>query len=183
MAPCTRRSPIATDAWSHSSSRTTSASARAWWCRARASACRTGASASASSRGTPTRSPAACVPYHTIMPGMLLEGGEAKLSFGVMGGHMQPQGHVQLVLAHRPVRSESAGGVRRTALVRVARRPGRDWSRSSRRGRSLRSAARGHALLEAPSTLLFGGAQAIYKLESCYCAGSDPRKDGQAIGS
>jgi gamma-glutamyltranspeptidase len=37
-------------------------------------------------------------PYHTIMPGMLLRDGKARMSFGVMGGHMQPQGHVQMVL-------------------------------------------------------------------------------------
>jgi gamma-glutamyltranspeptidase/glutathione hydrolase len=120
-------------------------------------------------------------PYHTIMPGFVTRDNRALLSFGVMGGHMQPQGHVQLLvrmLLQRQNPQAACDGPR--------------WyvSEHSEIGLELELlgladelAGRGHRLLPAAPRELFGGAQAIYKLAEGYCAGSDPRKDGQAVGS
>ncbi len=121
-------------------------------------------------------------PYHTIMPGMLTRSGQPAMSFGVMGGHMQPQGHVQLVLrvalfAQNPQTACDAPRWYLSPDSEVGLEPQLETAV----GKHLR--ARGHQLLQTPSSLLFGGAQAIYKLEDGYCAGSDPRKDGQAVGS
>ena len=37
-------------------------------------------------------------PFHTIIPGFLLRDGQAVGPFGVMGGYMQAQGHMQMVI-------------------------------------------------------------------------------------
>jgi gamma-glutamyltranspeptidase/glutathione hydrolase len=121
-------------------------------------------------------------PYHTIMPGMLMRGGRALMSFGVMGGHMQPQGHVQLV-----TRVVLFGQNPQTACdaprwyVAPDGSIGLEPELEASVGSQLR--ARGHRLMPHPPTQLFGGAQALYRLGDGYCAGSDPRKDGQAVGA
>ena len=57
------------------------------------------------------------------------------------------------------------------------------WSRASTRTWPDSLRRRGHTLLVDPATVLFGGAQAIFKLPGGYVAASDPRKDGQAVAS
>jgi gamma-glutamyltranspeptidase/glutathione hydrolase len=122
------------------------------------------------------------LPFHTIMPGFLTRAGAAAMSFGVMGGHMQPQGHVQLVLRtvlHRqnPQAACDAPRWHVTERSRVALEAGFPPELHAN------LTERGHRLVDSPATQLFGGAQAIHTLGHGYCAASDPRKDGQAVGS
>lgn len=119
-------------------------------------------------------------PYHTIMPGFVMRAGAPLLSFGVMGGHMQPQGHVQLV-----VRTAAYGQNPQAAIDAPRFYVGEDGLISLEAGMSPEVAAslsrRGHALKRDPSPVLFGGAQAIERRGSIYCAATDWRKDGVAV--
>jgi gamma-glutamyltranspeptidase/glutathione hydrolase len=104
------------------------------------------------------------------------------MSFGVMGGHMQPQGHVQVVLRtvlHRQ-NPQAVCDAPRWYLDEAS-----DVALEPELGAAIASdlRARGHRLLEQPKQALFGGAQVIYRLDGGYCAGSDPRKDGMAVAS
>jgi len=120
-------------------------------------------------------------PYHTIMPGFITRGGEAEMAFGVIGGHMQPQGHVQLALRsflyrQNPQAACDAPRWHVTEAQQLALEPGfADATKAE-------LARRGHRLIDAP-TLLFGGAQIVRRIQDGYCAASDPRKDGQAVAS
>ena len=106
------------------------------------------------------------------------------MSFGVMGGYMQPQGHVQMM-----VRIFDHGQNPQAACDAPRWIVNHDFSISIEAGfspgvtRELKK--RGHNIWpEAPNFLSggLGGAQLIYCLEDGYCAASDPRKDGQALG-
>ena len=120
-------------------------------------------------------------PFQTIIPGFVTQENRALMSFGVMGGSMQPQGHVQMM-----VRMFDYGQNAQTACDAprwrvenqgyVAIEPGFSETVIS----DLES--RGHALIEDAEIFPYGGAQVIHHLPDGYCAASDPRKDGQAVG-
>ena len=121
-------------------------------------------------------------PYHTIMPGFVTRAGKALMAFGVMGGHMQPQGHVQLMtrmFAHGQNPQAACDAPRWYVAPegQVALEPGFP---SEVRERLIEL---GHVLLPGADPTLFGGAQVIARGVEGYCAASDPRKDGQAVGS
>jgi gamma-glutamyltranspeptidase/glutathione hydrolase len=104
------------------------------------------------------------------------------MSFGVMGAHMQPQGHVQMVtrIFDYGLNPQAASDAPRWFVdedLRLALEPGLANLRPELE-------KRGHRFIDNPPTFLFGGAQLIYRLESSsgYCAASDPRKDGCALG-
>ena len=123
-------------------------------------------------------------PFHTLIPGFVthtVNGREqAYMSFGPMGGGVQAQGHVQFLLNYFVFGMDVQAAIdaprfRHYDKQRVALEPPI--------GDGVRNAlvAMGHVLIEQP-TIAFGGAQAIVRLPKGYAAGSDPRKDGMAVG-
>jgi gamma-glutamyltranspeptidase/glutathione hydrolase len=119
-------------------------------------------------------------PYHTIIPGFVTRDGQPLLSFGVMGGHMQPQGHVQVV-----VRLFDYGQNPQTACDAPRWHIAEDGRISLEAGipATIRKqlARRGHPIIDEEPYWGYGGAQLILNLGGRYGAASDWRKDGQAV--
>ena len=130
--------------------------------------------------GHPNQVGGAKRPFHTIIPAFLTRDGKPLMSFGVMGGPMQAQGHTQMVirLADYGQNPQAAVDAPRWQLMQ-GRNVGLEQGFRSEVIESLLS--RGHVLLSNPRWT-FGGAQLIQRLESGYCAASEPRKEGQAVG-
>jgi len=129
-------------------------------------------------------------PYHTIIPAMAVREADGSLyaSLGVMGGFMQPQGHVQVIVGmvndrldpqavlDRPrvcIEDGTAGG----AVALEEGIPAEVVSRLSAMGHPVRVVS-GH------ERALFGRGQIITRDpdSGVLCGGSDPRADGCAIG-
>jgi gamma-glutamyltranspeptidase/glutathione hydrolase len=119
-------------------------------------------------------------PFHTLVPAMVMKDGRPWLSFGVMGGDMQPQGHVQvpLNLIEFHMNVQEAG---EAARYRVA---GSGVALESAIGADARAglSARGHTVRNGFG--MWGGFQGILidPQTGVLMGGSDPRKDGLAIG-
>ncbi|MGB6208317.1 gamma-glutamyltransferase family protein [Mycobacterium sp.] len=120
-------------------------------------------------------------PYHTIIPGFLSRDGAPVLSFGVMGGPMQPQGHVQVVSrivdhGQNPQAACDGPRFRWVQGLQVCCEAGFPPSTLDDLQR------RGHQLVTTDDDNQFGSCQAIWRLDDGYLAVSDPRRDGQAAG-
>ena len=121
-------------------------------------------------------------PYHTIIPGFVTRDGAPLAAFGVMGGPIQPPGHVQTL-----VRLVDYGMNPQAALdaPRWKVAPNGDVDLEPTASASLRDElkAMGHRVEEAPDSYMdFGAGQFIVKTEGGYVAASDWRRDGQAAG-
>ena len=124
-------------------------------------------------------------PYHTIIPAMVFKDGDLFLTFGVMGGFMQPQGHVQVLLNIIDFNMDV-----QTALdaprFRYAGRGDCNFEPGIQPDVLQELAEKGHGIaeLDDPYSQEFGGGQAImvHPSSKVPIAGSDPRKDGCAIG-
>lgn len=131
-------------------------------------------------------------PFHTIIPGFLTKDGRPLMPFGVMGGDFQPQGHAQVLMnmidfglspqqaGDRPrvmhSESSSPNGVRATGPGTVSFERGVDDQVR------LKLAEMGHRVV--PGNGAFGGYQSIWRMDDPlrFFGGSDPRKDGCAVG-
>jgi gamma-glutamyltranspeptidase/glutathione hydrolase len=131
-------------------------------------------------------------PFHTIIPAFITRDGKPWVSFGLMGGDMQPQGHVQIVvnLVDFGMGLQEAGDAPRIY----------HWGSSEPTGESMREGGivaletgfdyavvrdlveRGHTIQVDVGN--FGGYQAIMKHpeHGVYFGASESRKDGQAAG-
>jgi gamma-glutamyltranspeptidase/glutathione hydrolase len=120
-------------------------------------------------------------PYQTIIPGFVTRDGRPVMSFGVMGGTMQPQGHTQVMvrIADYGQSPQAACDGPRFRFVQ-----GLDVSvEDGYPAASLEALKqRGHRIVTVDDYNQFGSAQLIWKLDGGYFAASDPRRDGQAVG-
>ena len=123
-------------------------------------------------------------PYHTIIPGMALRDGRLWASFGVMGGFMQPQGHVQTLvnLIDYRMNAQEALDAPRFELIEPYRA---QKSVALEYGAPMRAAlaALGHDIAADRSEQFgFGGGQIItVDAHGVRCGGTDPRKDGSVV--
>jgi len=123
-------------------------------------------------------------PMHTIIPGMVFRDGDFLMSFGVMGGDMQPQGHVQFLInlidgKMNLQEAVDAPRVRHMQGMQVYLEDGISGQTAS----ALQG--KGHHIVEMASSVnQVGGGQAIYLdgSQNVLLGASDRRKDGCAIG-
>jgi gamma-glutamyltranspeptidase/glutathione hydrolase len=119
-------------------------------------------------------------PFHTIIPAFATRAGQPLLAFGVMGKHMQPQGHVQVLIRmfcqeRSPQQALDAPRWYVAEDFSICLEPDLDHLNSE-------LSARGHRFMTPSSSGLFGGGQIILRSTDGYIGGSDPRKDGHAAG-
>ena len=127
-------------------------------------------------------------PYHTIIPALATPTDpnapkeSALMAFGVMGGFMQPQGHVQVLSRVRdfeqnPQAALDAPRFQWSSGRNIMIEPGLEASVYEE------LTNRGHRVKKADSrSVTFGRGQAIHALADGWCGASDLRADGQAVG-
>ncbi|WP_144634406.1 gamma-glutamyltransferase family protein [Bordetella genomosp. 13] len=126
-------------------------------------------------------------PFHTIIPGFLTQGGRPVMSFGVMGGDMQPQGHLQTV-----VRMVDYHQQPQAACDAPRWKVNRDFTLDVEASMNAQTVGGlkdlGHGLKSVDDPYMdFGAGQFIWRMsandnEHGYVAASDTRRDGQAVG-
>ncbi len=125
-------------------------------------------------------------PFHTIIPAFLTRDGEPQMSFGVMGGNMQPQGHMQTLVRmldyhQHPQAACDAPRWRFNAGLQI------NAETSMRADTVAGLQALGHQIEQIDDSYQdFGAGQFIWRQGDAavegYVAASDPRRDGAAVG-
>ncbi|RJT27223.1 gamma-glutamyltransferase [Mesorhizobium waimense] len=119
-------------------------------------------------------------PMHTIIPALAMKNGRCEMSFGVMGGHYQPMGHVQILLNMLEYGMDVQQAIDCPRLFWENDRVAVETSIPQRTMDGLR--ARGHNIVL--RDLPWGGAQTV-KIDwdrGVLIGGSEPRNDGCALG-
>lgn len=118
-------------------------------------------------------------PYHTIIPGLLQQGDDLIGPFGVVGGFIQAQAHVQLVSALVDDGLDPQAALDRprfrTDEAKLNLEEGL-WDRADE------LTAEGYETVRDGERIWFGGGQAIMVEDGRILGGSDPRMDGFAAG-
>lgn len=133
-----------------------------------------------SQAGHPNQFAPAKRPFHTIMPGFLTADDQPLGTFGVMGGQMQPQGHLQVLcnLADYDMNPQTALDAPRWRYLsdeRVVLETGIPSDVM------IALSQRGHEVRVNPSKGLFGKGQIILKKNGVFVVGSEPRADGVGL--
>jgi gamma-glutamyltranspeptidase / glutathione hydrolase len=124
-------------------------------------------------------------PFHTIIPAMVFKGDQLLLSFGVMGGAIQPQGHLQVLVNLIDL---GMGLQEAIDAPRYRFTAGKSLLLEDELGSSIIDGLLklGHTRGKPPGVLRssMGGGQAIMidPVSKTLMGASDPRKDGMALG-
>ena len=131
-------------------------------------------------------------PFHTIIPAFVTKNGRPAFSFGVMGGDFQPQGHAQVLMnmIDFGMSPQQAGEQPRVRHIESSTPTGKKmvgsgtvlFERNITESAKRKLAEMGHKTKKELG--VYGGYQGIWRQDNPlrYFGGSDPRKDGCAIG-
>jgi gamma-glutamyltranspeptidase/glutathione hydrolase len=133
--------------------------------------------------GHPNRVAPGKRPMHTIIPGFVTRDGEPVMAFGVMGGFMQAQGHVQMMvrMADFGQNPQAMSDAPRFMVSPLDDAVSLETHTPAAIVEGL--ATLGHRVATAPTGHpQFGAAQLVLRTGHGYLAASDSRRDGQAVG-